>query len=231
MSDVVEQRMPLEFIFKTTKVIRVIIQDGNPWFVTKDICDVLDVVNSRHACSRLDDDEKGYATIMSTSGNQKTSIVNEPGLYTLILSSRKPVARVFKKWVVNDILPTIRRVCMVNDYGMINRWRQKTQQTPTKNHVTECMVANRLAATENGKREVTIPNGRVDVLTDGDVIEVKHHKGWKGALGQVMVYALHFPQKRKRIHLWDASTMCPSERAQIEECCHKYGVCVTFDDS
>lgn len=69
----------------------------------------LEIGNSRDAVASLDDDEKGVGIIDTPGGKQEMSIVSEPGLYSLILRSRKPEAKAFKRWVTHDILPSIRR--------------------------------------------------------------------------------------------------------------------------
>lgn len=90
--------------------VRVVMQDGEPWFVANDVCRALDLTNPRKAISRLDADEKDGVTISDAIGReQKTNVVNESGLYTLILTSRKPEAHAFKRWVTHDILPSIAR--------------------------------------------------------------------------------------------------------------------------
>lgn len=90
--------------------VRVIKQNGEPWFVAKDVCDCLDISNSRQALSRLDNDEKNSVILNDgTPGNPEKSIVNEYGLYNLILSSRKPEAKEFKRWITHDVIPSIRQ--------------------------------------------------------------------------------------------------------------------------
>ncbi|MGG1291409.1 phage antirepressor [Bacillus smithii] len=89
--------------------VRTVIKDGEPWFVAKDVCNVLEIKNSRDAISRLDDDEKDVALTDTLGGKQEMAIVNEPGLYTLILGSRKPEAKAFKRWVTHEVIPTIRK--------------------------------------------------------------------------------------------------------------------------
>ena len=91
-----------------------IIQDdnGEVWFVAKDICDILDIANSRDALSTLDDDEKN--TVAITDGNKKKgnpnmNIINESGFYTLVFKSIKPEAREFRRWVTGTVLPQIRK--------------------------------------------------------------------------------------------------------------------------
>lgn len=84
---------------------------GDPWFVGKDVCRCLAIGNHRDALSRLEGDErKGVAIADSLGKNpQKTTIINEPGVYRLIMTSRVPAAERFKRWLFHDVLPTLRR--------------------------------------------------------------------------------------------------------------------------
>ena len=96
--------------------VRVITDEhGEPWFVAKDVCHVLGIGNTSMALGRLDDDEKGVSLADTPGGRQSVSTVNEPGLYALILRSDKPGAREFKRWVVHELLPEIRRT---GSYGL-----------------------------------------------------------------------------------------------------------------
>lgn len=90
--------------------IRTTTINGEPWFVAVDVCKALEIQNNRDAISRLDDDEKN--TVVLTDGNRgnpNMTIVNEPGLYALVLGSRKPEAKAFKRWITHDVIPTIRK--------------------------------------------------------------------------------------------------------------------------
>ena len=89
--------------------VRTVMKDGNPWWVLKDVCSVLDIGNSRDVMARLDSDEKGVDIIDTPGGKQEVSIINESGLYSVILVSRKPEAKKFKRWVTHEVLPSIRR--------------------------------------------------------------------------------------------------------------------------
>lgn len=86
--------------------IRTVQQDGETWFVAADVCRVLEHTNVSRAVERLDEDEKANLKLGLPGG--PTNCVNEPGLYALVLGSRKPEARAFKRWVTHDVLPTIR---------------------------------------------------------------------------------------------------------------------------
>lgn len=89
---------------------RVIDRRGEPWFILGEVCKKLEIANPRDAASRLDDDEKDAVGISDTMGRtQRTTIINESGLYSIILRSSKPEAKRFKKWITSEVLPTIRK--------------------------------------------------------------------------------------------------------------------------
>ena len=89
--------------------VRTVMKDGSPWWVLRDVCSVLEIGNSRDVMARLDSDEKGVDIIDTPGGKQEVSIINESGLYSVILVSRKPEAKKFKRWVTHEVLPSIRR--------------------------------------------------------------------------------------------------------------------------
>ena len=93
--------------FYPTQPLRHVWRDDVPWFVAADLLRALDL--DRKALERLDDEEKGVSSIHTPGGPQEVAIVNESGLYSLILGSRKPEAKRFKKWVTAEVLPAIRR--------------------------------------------------------------------------------------------------------------------------
>lgn len=98
-----------EFNFNSMDV-RVIDKDNNPWFVLNDVCKILEINNPSQAISYLDDDEKNTLIINEGNrGNPEKAIINESGLYSLVLRSRKPEAKRFKKWVTSEVLPAIRK--------------------------------------------------------------------------------------------------------------------------
>lgn len=88
---------------------------GEPWFVLADVCRVLEINNPRNVASRLDQDEKGVRQMDTLGGNQKLTIINESGLYAVILRSDKEQAKPFRKWVTSEVLPSIRKT---GGYGL-----------------------------------------------------------------------------------------------------------------
>lgn len=99
------------FDFKGAALRTLTDENGEPWFVAKDVCDVLELSNvSQTLARRLDDDEKSSITLNDgTPGNPNRAIVSESGLYVLVLASRKPEAHEFKRWVTHEVLPQIRK--------------------------------------------------------------------------------------------------------------------------
>lgn len=89
--------------------VRVVDVNGEPWFVAADVCKALEIEKTDRALSRLDDDEKGAHSVSTLGGKQKVAIVNEPGLYSLVLGSRKPEAKAFKRWISHEVIPSIRK--------------------------------------------------------------------------------------------------------------------------
>ena len=88
---------------------------GDPWFVAKDACDCLAIADASQACQNLDDDEKQVVTrefdslLFRESKAQAMTLISESGLYTLVMRSNKPEAKVFRKWVTSEVLPSIRK--------------------------------------------------------------------------------------------------------------------------
>lgn len=97
-----------EFFFESQQ-IRVITKNKEPWFILSDVCKILEIGNSRDVSRRLEDDEKGVVIIDTLGGAQKITIINEAGLYQVVLLSRKPSAKQFKRWVTHEVLPQIRK--------------------------------------------------------------------------------------------------------------------------
>ena len=89
--------------------IRTVQINGEPWFVLSDVCKVLELSSPHKVAERLDGDEKGRNQIPTLGGVQEMAVVNESGLYTVILRSDKPQAKPFRKWVTSEVLPSIRK--------------------------------------------------------------------------------------------------------------------------
>ncbi len=101
------------------RLVRVLTdENGNPWFVAKDVCAILELGNPRSSVALLDEDEKGVCTVDTLGGPQEMATVSESGLYSLFFRSRKPAARRFRKWVTSEVLPALRKT---GSYAMPGR--------------------------------------------------------------------------------------------------------------
>lgn len=99
--------IPFEFESQT---VRVVDQAGEPWFVLVDACRVLDISNTGNAAARLDDDEKATIQIPDSGNlNADRTIISESGLWSLVLRSRKPQAKRFRRWITGEVIPSIRK--------------------------------------------------------------------------------------------------------------------------
>lgn len=144
--------------------VRTTVIDGEPWFVAADVCHALDIGNPSDALNRLDDDERTLVSIEGASNGKPVNGVNEPGLYSLVLGSRKPEAKAFKRWITHEVIPAIRKT---GGYHI--------PQSPAEQMAQGILAAQKLLA----ERDATIAkqNEQIAVLTqramDLKLFEVK----------------------------------------------------------
>ena len=129
------------FDFESHPVRIVTGTDGQPHFVAADICDALQIVEVHRSVARLDDDEKGRHIVTTPGGPQEMTVVNEAGLYSLILRSRKPEAKRFKRWVTHEVLPSIRKTGAYAAPGSI-----AALPAPTQDRVTSILLIGEAVA-------------------------------------------------------------------------------------
>lgn len=120
--------------------IRMKMIDGESWFIAKDICCALGLQDVSMTVKRLDDDEKLIQTLFVSGQGRETWTVNESGLYGLIFLSRKPEAKAFRKWVTNEVLPSIRRTVLTPSA------RHSVRRFPHPSSVRTSSNGNRLCA-------------------------------------------------------------------------------------
>lgn len=121
--------------------VRTVNIDGEPWFVGKDIALALGYINTKDALSRhVDADDKGGSRITTPSGEQEMTIINESGLYSLVLSSKLPTAKKFKRWVTSEVLPTIRKTG-----GYSTKQKAQAEQDKTREMRAEAMLRNSIS--------------------------------------------------------------------------------------
>ena len=105
--------MVKKFVSQQFGLVSVVIQNNELRFVAADVCRALEIGNPSMALSRLDEDEKMTISLADShsgqrGGAQSMSIINEPGLYSLVLGSRKSEAKAFKRWITHEVIPAIR---------------------------------------------------------------------------------------------------------------------------
>ena len=141
-------------IFENPKFgqVRTTVIDGEPWFVAAEGCRALDLGNPTRALDRLDNDERTLISIKGASNGKPVNGVNEPGLYSLVLGSRKPEAKAFKRWITHDVIPAIRKT---GGYHI--------PQSPEEQMAQGILAAQKLLA----ERDATIAkqNEQIAVLT------------------------------------------------------------------
>lgn len=116
--------------------VRIVMKDGEPWFVLQDVCDALDLKNATVTASRLDPEEVTKVSLGSRSGD--TYIVNESGLYVTVIRSNKPQAKPFRKWVTSEVLPSIRKngyYCTPGQIGSGDAVNQEARRRVSKKRV------------------------------------------------------------------------------------------------
>ena len=147
--------------------VRTVTINGEPWFVAADVCRALEINNVSMAISRLDDDEKNTISLTEgIPGNPNKTIVNEPGLYSLVLSSRKPEAKVFKRWITHEVIPDIRQYGMyaTNDFldkalGNPDNWiRMLTEYSAVKkeNETLKLKTVEQKEVIESQNNQITL---------------------------------------------------------------------------
>lgn len=115
------------FNFESSNVRVVLDANMEPWFVAADVCAALELPETHKAIARLDDDEKGRNSIPTLGGSQEMSVVNESGLFNLVMGSRKPEAKRFKRWVTHEVLPSIRKTGSYASAGLVAALSAPTQ--------------------------------------------------------------------------------------------------------
>ena len=123
-----------KFVFEESDV-RVLIIDNDYWFVAKDVCQVLGHGDTSKVCSRLDEDEKLVRTMFVSGQNRDMLTISESGLYNLIITSRKPKAKEFRRWVTKEVIPSIRKT---GKYEI-----NKTPELPPYEKAVQCAKAIR----------------------------------------------------------------------------------------
>ena len=154
-------------IFKNEEFgeIRTLEINNEPWFVAKDICEILEIKNSRQALTRLDEDEKADVILNDGSQNRNMSAVNEYGLYNLILASRKKEAKEFKRWITHEVIPSIRE-----HGGYIAGQEEMTDEE---------LMAKAILMANSKMQELNHKNQQLE-MQNSQLIVVNEKTGWVG---------------------------------------------------
>ena len=174
------------FSFEGNKV-RTLRLDDEPWFVAPDVTKILDMSNTTVALSRLDEDERSKFNL-GRQGN--TNIVNEYGLYKLILASRKPNAKKFQRWVTHEVLPAIRKHgaymtdqkafdVVHNKYGLADLLQQAADQLKSKDIQIEEMKPKARFADSVAASKTTILIGDLAKILRGNGVDIGTNRLFK----------------------------------------------------
>lgn len=208
MEDMMDNKNSIQ-VFNNSKLgkVRVSIINGAPWFVLKDVCDILGVSNSRMVAERLDDDEKGVSQIDTLGGKQKVLVINESGLYHVVLRSDKPQAKPFRKWVTNDVLPTLRKT------GSYSMNQQENKPDTQDNAILQVLMKNTevLQAIVQQNQQIMIALTNLSVNDAKRTMEIQPYTSHQGQKGD--------GKRSKRITI----LMSDSERTFVTREARKHG--------
>lgn len=135
--------------------VRTVEMNGEPWFVLKDVCEVLGLTDTGRTAERLDPDELTRTTLVSGGQNREMFVINESGLYSVILRSDKPEAKPFRKWVTSEVLPSIRK------HGAY--MTPETLQAAILNPDTMIQLCQQLKAEQDKNAALTAANSQLTV--------------------------------------------------------------------
>ena len=155
------------FDFESHDVRVVIDQDGEPLFVAADLLSTLHL--DRKALERLDDDEKGVSSIHTPGGMQEMTVVSESGLFNLVLGSRKPEAKRFKRWVTHEVLPSIRKTGSYATPGSV-----AALPAPTQDRVHAILMIGEAVAKVPGVRAGIAMAAPLTCIHDNTGLAIEH---------------------------------------------------------
>lgn len=210
--------------------VRIIEKDGEPWFVAKDVCSILEIKEPHRSIKGLDEDEKGRHSMTTPGGEQELTMINEAGLYRLIFKSRKKEAEDFKRWVCHDVLPSIRKtgaylapnISMEKLQNLIETIGEQYKLLIESNSIlrqqleyaTQFVPKTKYGSTSpaNGQRRTTIRRG-ANVAGNGRLIEKRNPEevGY-----QMDLFGEYLPQ----IIFTNAVNFITNSNVKQLECCH-----------
>jgi prophage antirepressor-like protein len=154
--------------------IRVVMVNGEPWFIAKDVCEVLGITNYRNAVSKLSETMKDVHNVDTPGGNQEMAVVSEAGVYKIVFTSRKPEAERFTNWLASEVIPQIRKT---GSYIKANSPLEMVVSMAKAIQISaeqQIAIQNRVAATEEKIEDVTkrvaLVNSRLDAFDNLNLI-------------------------------------------------------------
>ena len=151
--------------------IRTVELDGEPWLVGKDVATALGYKNPQEAIrTHVDDEDKGVSEILTPGGKQSVPIINESGLYSLVLSSKLPTARKFRRWVTSEVLPSIRKTGGYTAKPMTS-YQQMMAETRRRNaQIQEARIYTELAKRYKGTTYEQVLNAHATRSLSGEYL-------------------------------------------------------------
>lgn len=153
------------------KQVRTVEKDGEPWWVLKDVCEVLEMGSPHKVAERLEEDERNQIPVTDSIGRQQeTTIINESGLYNVILRSDKPQAKPFRKWVTSEVLPALRKTGSYSLKPMTD-YQQMMAETRRRNaRVQSARILTQLAKQYHGTTYEQILNAHATKELTGEYL-------------------------------------------------------------
>lgn len=157
--------------------LRIIERNNEPWFVAKDVCEILEISNPSMAIQRLDDDERAKFNL----GRQgDTNVINEYGLYNLVLGSRKPEAKEFKRWITHEVIPSIRKT---GNYSLDVDVRQLSPELQIINNMVKALAKQEIEQRQI-KQEL---NNTKKEIADVRQVFTLNPKNWRKEVNDLIV--------------------------------------------
>ena len=145
--------------------VRIVDRGGEPWFVVKDVCAVLEIAKVDSAIRSLDEDEKDAHSMSTLGGDQKMTVVSEAGLYSLILRSHKPEAKAFKRWVTHEVLPAIRKTGTYSCDPVVRKFVDEVQKKALAQVRRDLAAARNAAITSLQKAGYSVDANIISTFT------------------------------------------------------------------
>ena len=179
--------------------IRSVVLNSEPWFVAADVCRALEIGNPTDALQRLEDDERTLVSIEGASNGRPVNAVNEPGLYTLVLGSRKLEAKKFKRWIAHEVIPSIRKkgAYAVPAMCIEDVLIQSLQEMKD----VKMQLAHTTGRVDNIEEVLTLDTSEWRVDTKKLVVKIAHRRGGIGQIDEIYTNIYEKVERRAGVNL------------------------------